>query len=127
MIITNYYLTYIMTSQFRIKTLSLAVQSILVYGAITHFAWATEQNQADTATLATITSKATVSDKTEGTGSFKANKSKSSSKLDLSLKETPQSVSVITQEQIEQRNLVCIDDVMAATPGVTATKLDSER
>lgn len=128
MIITNYYLAYIMTSQFRIKTLSLAVQSILVYGAITHFAWATEQNQiADTATLATITSKATVSDKTEGTGSFKANKSKSSSKLDLSLKETPQSVSVITQEQIEQRNLVSIDDVMAATPGVTATKLDSER
>ncbi|MBV7307160.1 TonB-dependent siderophore receptor [Acinetobacter sp. CWB-G5] len=117
-----------MTSQFRIKALSLAVQSILIYGGITHFAWAVEQDQiADTATLATITSKATVSDKTEGTGSFKANTSKSSSKLDLSLKETPQSVSVITQEQIEQRNLVSIDDVMVATPGVTATKQDSER
>lgn len=128
MIINIYYLTYIMTSQFRIKALSLAVQSILIYGAITHFAWAVEQDQiADTATLATITSKATVSDKTEGTGSFKANKSKSSSKLDLNLKETPQSVSVVTQEQIEQRNLVSIDDVMAATPGVTATKQDSER
>jgi len=93
-----------------------------------HFAWATEQDQVtDTATLATISSKATISDQTEGTGSFKANKSKSSSKLNLSLKETPQSVSVVTQEQIEQRNLVSIDDVLAATPGVTVSKQDSER
>ncbi|WP_110975340.1 TonB-dependent siderophore receptor [Acinetobacter sp. WCHAc060042] len=117
-----------MNSQFRIKTLSFAVQSILIYGGVMHFAWATEQDQVtDTATLATISSKATISDQTEGTGSFKANKSKSSSKLNLSLKETPQSVSVVTQEQIEQRNLVSIDDVLAATPGVTVSKQDSER
>lgn len=117
-----------MNSQFRIKTLSFAVQSILIYGGVMHFAWATEQDQVtDTATLATISSKATISDQTEGTGSFKANKSKSSSKLNLSLKETPQSVSVVTQEQIEQRNLVSIDDVLAVTPGVTVSKQDSER
>lgn len=117
-----------MNSQFRIKTLSFAVQSILIYGGVMHFAWATEQDQVTgTATLATISSKATISDQTEGTGSFKANKSKSSSKLNLSLKETPQSVSVVTQEQIEQRNLVSIDDVLAATPGVTVSKQDSER
>lgn len=117
-----------MNSQFRIKTLSFTVQSILIYGGVMHFAWATEQDQVtDTATLATISSKATISDQTEGTGSFKANKSKSSSKLNLSLKETPQSVSVVTQEQIEQRNLVSIDDVLAATPGVTVSKQDSER
>uniref|UniRef100_UPI00124D2ED6 TonB-dependent siderophore receptor n=1 Tax=Acinetobacter sp. TUM15064 TaxID=2609134 RepID=UPI00124D2ED6 len=117
-----------MNSQFRIKTLSFAVQSILIYGGVMHFAWATEQDQVtDTATLATISSKATISDQTEGTGSFKANKSKSSSKLNLSLKETPQSVSIVTQEQIEQRNLVSIDDVLAATPGVTVSKQDSER
>ncbi|MFH7807119.1 TonB-dependent siderophore receptor [Acinetobacter sp. BSP-153] len=117
-----------MNSQFRIKTLSFAVQSILIYGGVMHFAWATEQDQVtDTATLATISSKATITDQTEGTGSFKANKSKSSSKLNLSLKETPQSVSIVTQEQIEQRNLVSIDDVLAATPGVTVSKQDSER
>ncbi|OTG58743.1 TonB-dependent siderophore receptor [Acinetobacter sp. ANC 4204] len=117
-----------MNSQFRIKTLSFAVQSILIYGGVMHFAWAIEQDQVtDTATLATISSKATISDQTEGTGSFKANKSKSSSKLNLSLKETPQSVSVVTQEQIEQRNLVSIDDVLAVTPGVTVSKQDSER
>lgn len=117
-----------MNSQFRIKTLSFAVQSILIYGGVMHFAWAIEQDQVtDTATLATISSKATISDQTEGTGSFKANESKSSSKLNLSLKETPQSVSVVTQEQIEQRNLVSIDDVLAATPGVTVSKQDSER
>lgn len=119
---------HIMNSQFRMKSISFAVQTILIYGGVTHFAWAVEQDDiSDTAKLPTITVKATADDKTEGSGSYKANKSKSSSKLNLSIKETPQSVSVITQEQIEQRNLVNIDEILAATPGVTATKNDSER
>lgn len=117
-----------MNSKFRMKSLSFAVQTILIYGGVTHFAWAIEQDSiSDTATLPTITMKATADDKTEGSGSYKANNSKSSSKLNLSIKETPQSVSVVTREQIEQRNLVNIDDILTATPGVTATKQDSER
>lgn len=117
-----------MNAQFRIKTLSFAIQSVLLYGGAIHFAWATDQsNHIDTATLPTLTMKAIADNKTEGTGSYKANNSRSSSKLNLSLKETPQSVSVITHEQIEQRNLNIIDDVLTATPGVTATKNDSER
>ena len=117
-----------MNTQFRIKSLSFAVKSILIYGGITHVAWALDQeNILNTSELPTITVTAIANDKTEGSGSYKANKSKSSSKLNLTLKETPQSVSVITREQIEQRNLVNIDDILAATPGVTATKNDSER
>lgn len=110
--------------------LNIAIKSILFCSAISHSAFAQEQksNEADASVLPTITVKADAQDeKTEGSGSFKAKSSRSSSKLNLSLKETPQSVSVVTREQIEQRGLTILDDVLAATPGVTATKNDSER
>lgn len=64
---------------------------------------------------------------TEKTGSYKAKKSRSSTGLNLNLKETPQSISVVTRAQIEERNLNIIDDVLQATPGVVIGKNDSER
>lgn len=94
---------------------------------INQVAYAQEDAAENTINLPTIIVKATSGDQSEGTGSFKAKASRSSSKLNLSLKETPQSISVITSEQIEQRNLNNIDDILAATPGVTVTKNDSER
>ena len=73
-----------MNTQFRIKSLSFAVKSILIYGGITHVAWALDQeNILNTSELPTITVTAIANDKTEGSGSYKANKSKSSSKLNF--------------------------------------------
>lgn len=69
----------------------------------------------------------TEDDATENTNSYAAKKSRSASKLNLSLKETPQSVSVVTRQQMEQQGLISLDDILAATPGVYTTKLDSER
>ena len=67
-----------MNTQFRIKSLSFAVKSILIYGGITHVAWALDQeNILNTSELPTITVTAIANDKTEGSGSYKANKSKS--------------------------------------------------
>ncbi|WP_051488714.1 TonB-dependent siderophore receptor [Aliarcobacter lanthieri] len=51
--------------------------------------------------------------------SYTVKETSSSTKLDLSLKQTPQSISVITQKQIEDQNLQNINDVLAQTPGVT--------
>ncbi|MDR0235342.1 TonB-dependent siderophore receptor [Acinetobacter sp.] len=118
-----------MDKQLRQTALNIAIKSFLICGAISHTAFAQEQpSNTDLSVLPTITVKADTQDeKTEGSGSYKANSSRSSSKLKLSLKETPQSVSVVTREQIEQRGLTILDDVLAATPGVTATKNDSER
>ena len=118
-----------MDSQIRKTALNIAIKSILVWGVLSNSALAEEQLLAkeSSSILPTIKVTAEEDEKTEGNKSFKANSSRSSSKLKLSLKETPQSVSVITREQIEQRNLNIIDDVLAATPGVTVTKSDSER
>lgn len=111
----------------KLNTLSLAVKTILIFSGINQLVYAEEDTVEKITELPTIVISAISDDQTEGTGYFKANASKSSSKLNLSLRETPQSVSVVTSEQIEQRNLNNIDDILAATPGVTVTKRDSER
>lgn len=50
-----------------------------------------------------------------------------STKLPLTLKETPQSVTVVDRQRIEDFNLNTIADVLAQTPGVTVTSIDSNR
>ncbi|MEW9856511.1 TonB-dependent siderophore receptor [Novosphingobium sp. M1R2S20] len=50
-----------------------------------------------------------------------------STKLPLTLKETPQSVTVVDRQRIEDFNLTTITDVLAQTPGVTISSTDSNR
>ena len=64
---------------------------------------------------------------TEGSGSYTTGSTNSATKMNLSLKETPQSVSVITRQTMDDFNLASIDDVMRHTPGVTVATFDSER
>lgn len=65
---------------------------------------------------------------TEGTGSYAATgPSSTATGLGLMLRETPQSVSVVTQQQMRDGNMQSLDDVAAATPGLTYSKLGTER
>lgn len=68
---------------------------------------------AENTTLQTIHLKA----EQEATG-YTIQKSKSATKLDLSLKETPQTVSVITEQQIKDQNLTSVSGVLDQIPGV---------
>lgn len=62
---------------------------------------------------------------TEGSGSYTTTAPVSTStKLGLSLRETPQSVSVITRERMDEMGLQNLTDVVNATPGVFAQALD---
>lgn len=45
--------------------------------------------------------------------------------LDLSMRETPQSVTVMTRERMEDQNTVSLADVAVATPGVSSKSVDS--
>lgn len=56
---------------------------------------------------------------TEGTHSYTTGSSSSSTRLNLSPIETPQSISVITRQIIEDRKLEDVTQVMEATTGVT--------
>lgn len=53
--------------------------------------------------------------------------SSTATKLNLELKETPQSVTVITQERIKDQNLQTIGDVLNNSTGISQSTYDSER
>lgn len=55
---------------------------------------------------------------TEGTGSYAAQASNSSTRLNLSIRETPQSVSVITRQRMDDQGLTSLADVVDNTPGL---------
>ncbi len=61
---------------------------------------------------------------TEGTGSYTTRATGAATRMELSLRETPQSVSVIGRQQIEDQNLFSLTDVLRQTPGIVVDKLD---
>ncbi|OYU08027.1 MAG: TonB-dependent siderophore receptor [Pseudomonas sp. PGPPP1] len=59
---------------------------------------------------------------TEGTGSYTTQSSSSSNRLNIALKETPQSVTVITQQRIADQKMSNLTDAMEATSGITVVR-----
>jgi outer membrane receptor for ferric coprogen and ferric-rhodotorulic acid len=59
--------------------------------------------------------------------SYTVDSSASATKLPLSLRETPQSVTVITRERLDDQNLQTVRDVLDNTPGVYSYQYDTER
>lgn len=102
----------IMSQQhFQKLPLVLAVHLALVSGAVS--AAENTDNQVETVT---VIGQYTVSEKIDtATG------------LGLSLFETPQSVSVITEQRIIDQNFSSIADVIAQTPGLSSKQMDSTR
>ncbi|MGE8467815.1 MAG: TonB-dependent siderophore receptor [Pseudomonas putida] len=59
---------------------------------------------------------------TEGTGSYTTGATSTATKMNLSIRETPQTISVITRQRIEDQQLNSITSVLNQTPGVTMTQ-----
>jgi outer membrane receptor for ferric coprogen and ferric-rhodotorulic acid len=69
--------------------------------------------QTETTTLETIKVQAEEdSAVTEGSGSYTAKSTNTSTKLNLSLRETPQSVKVLTREYLDDRKIDSFQDLM---------------
>ena len=64
---------------------------------------------------------------TEGTGSYTPGTIATATRLVLTPRETPQSISVVTRQEMDDFNLTSIDKVMGLTPGVSIVTNDSER
>nr|WP_326521213.1 TonB-dependent siderophore receptor [Xanthomonas sp. 3793] len=64
---------------------------------------------------------------TEGNDSYTADVARSSTKLELSLRDTPQSVVVVTRQQIVDRNLQSLQDVTDTVAGFNSPTWDTER
>lgn len=68
----------------------------------------------------TVTAAALPSGVTEGSGSYAARSSNTSTKLNLSQRETPQTVTVITREQMDDAGMTSVDDALRAVSGIYA-------
>lgn len=64
---------------------------------------------------------------TEGTGSYTPGTIATATRLVLTPRETPQTISVVTRQEMDDFALNGIDDVMRHTPGITVSSYDSER
>ncbi len=64
---------------------------------------------------------------TEGTGSYTTRATATATKLQMSLRETPQAVTVITRERIQDQGLATVNDVVQNAPGLTFRRFGPER
>ncbi|ELP1307739.1 TonB-dependent siderophore receptor [Pseudomonas aeruginosa] len=61
---------------------------------------------------------------TEGTGSYTTGQTSAATRLPLSIKETPQSVSVVTRQRMDDQQLRSVQDVLENTTGLSASTYD---
>lgn len=64
---------------------------------------------------------------TEGSGSYTTRVTSAATGLALSLRETPQSVTVVTQQRIEDQHLENLNEVLANTTGISSSQNDGNR
>jgi len=64
---------------------------------------------------------------TEGSGSYTTGVTSTATKMNLSIRETPQSISVITRQRMDDQHLASITDVLKETPGITMSQDGGER
>jgi outer-membrane receptor for ferric coprogen and ferric-rhodotorulic acid len=87
-----------------------------------------ETTSQEAMTLPTINIKARANTaKTEGTGSYTTDETAVATGLPLSLQETPQSVTVITRQRMDDQRLDSVQRVLENTTGISADQADSER
>ncbi|CAM3748874.1 Ferric-pseudobactin BN7/BN8 receptor [Pseudomonas reidholzensis] len=88
--------------------------------------------QADASASALTLGSTTISgqglaDVSEGTHSYATGRSSTATKLPMTLRETPQSVTVVTRQRMDDQNLKNLDDVMNNATGVMVVKNGGER
>lgn len=62
-----------------------------------------------------------------GTEAYAAKRTSTATKLDLSPRETPQSVSIVTRAQMDDFGLTNVNDLLSGTTGVTVERVETDR
>ncbi|UUY08536.1 TonB-dependent siderophore receptor [Pseudomonas sp. J452] len=115
--------------------LSPLAAAIAVGLCFAHTAYADDTQTAAEPTDGTVQLQATQVDAqglkgqatTEGTQSYTTGAMTTGTKLPLSIRETPQSVSVITRQRIEDQGMEDLNDVVKYTPGLTVNQYGPAR
>lgn len=116
--------------------ISLAVHAMLLASALTgagvHAAEEAPATDAAASAPAPVLPTVSVTGKrskatTEGTNAYTTDVTKAATGLNLSLRNTPQSVTVVTRERIQDQNMSSLTDVVQNAPGVSAKPIDTVR
>lgn len=102
---------------------SYAVQALAPLKASSAAGRATGDQLPEVVVTAALAADAT----SEGTGSYTARAANTATKLDLSLRETPQSVTVVTRQQLDDMGAQSLTEVMGQVTGIVVTANDTER
>lgn len=106
------------------RALGLATAGAFLFCSPSLLAQETEPAEA----LETLTVEAeALSVITEGTERYQVPLTSTATRLDLTPRETPQSVSTVTRAQIDDFNLDTTNDILESTPGVTVERLETDR
>ena len=112
----------------RIEPRLQSAPAAVATGEITNRGTASMSAEGEAVQLETIVVTANqLGEITENTGSYTPGKIATATRLVLTPKETPQTISVMTRQVMDDFQLNNIDEVMAYTPGVTVAAYDSER
>lgn len=87
---------------------------------------ATQRSNSITLPAAEVTAYAD-SPTTEGSGSYTTSQTSAATRLPLSLRETPQAVSVITRQRMDDQKLDSLQSVLENTTGISPVRFDTER
>ena len=113
--------------RFKISPLVLAITSATVM--LPTLTSATTPVSNENAQLETITLQAEQENPTvtEGTKSYTAKSANTSTKLNLSLRETPQSVKVLTREYLDDTNTNSLQEMLNNVTGITTNRWDERQ
>lgn len=107
---------------YRLATLSLALAVIAQAHAVS------PQNEAPENQLQTIQVTATADESSsESSKAYTVKNSTGGNRLDIAIKETPQTIHVVTRQQLDDYQLNNLRDVLSNTPGITVNNNETER
>jgi len=108
------------------KALALALSAIWAANS-----FAADQTAENTSTLPEVKVSAQAEDSapqaSEKTKSYTVKSTESATRLNTSLKETPQSISVITREQIDDFKLTSVNDLLDMATGIKVERTETDR
>ncbi|WP_166220784.1 TonB-dependent siderophore receptor [Pseudomonas atagonensis] len=106
---------------------TLCPLTLALLSASSHAADTVDKNQPPLQLGATNISAQGLGATTEDTRSYTTGAMSSATGLPLSIRETPQSVTVITRQQMDDRGVQSVGDALRNAPGISTQKYDSDR
>ena len=113
-------------NRFKVSPLMLAMAAATVFLPTLASAAAIDNESTQHETI-TVQAEEETPAVTEGTKSYTAKSASTSTKLNLSLRETPQSVKVLTREYLDDANINSFQDMLNSVTGVTTNRWDERQ